>query len=97
MNGLIYIMHGEALALILKKLKLTFSGRSNISGKFHYDALRHHYLIDIYKSHDVYIKEILAIFSKRKISFFHGYPSAIYEFVLFLEKNPNILSIVKKT
>ncbi len=72
------------------------SGRSNLTSKLLYDPIRHHYLIDIYSNHEDHYDEIYSLFLSRSILFFHGYPSAIYEFVLFLQKHHQLLNLVKQ-
>lgn len=69
------------------KLKLNFHGRSNIKNTIDYDLLRHSLSVDLYKSFDDIAKTLLSKYSKNKIYFLHGYPSSIYEFAKYCEKN----------
>jgi phenylacetate-CoA ligase len=77
-------------------LKIVFSGRSNVSNGIEYDSVRHSYALDLYADYQSIYDRIYNIFSSRVIKYFHGYPSAIYDFVLFLEKNNDLLQLVKK-
>ncbi len=77
-------------------LKIVFGGRSNVSNGIEYDSVRHSYALDLYEDYQSIYQKIYNIFNNRTIKYFHGYPSAIYDFILFLEKNVDLLRLVKK-
>ena len=76
-------------------LKVVFGGRSDVSNGIEYDSLRHSYAIDLYTDYNKIYNKIFNVFKTKPIKYFHGYPSAIYDFVLFLEQNEELLNIVK--
>ncbi|WP_072681737.1 hypothetical protein [Arcobacter sp. LA11] len=77
------------------ELKMVFGGRSNVTDGIEYDFVRHSYAIDMYKYPDYYEK-ILKVFQTKELKYFHGYPSAIYDFVNYLEKHEELLALVRK-
>lgn len=77
-------------------LRLTFGGRSDIKNFIEYDSVRHQYNIDIYKDFSTRINQILKLFKKNNVKYLHGYPSAIYEFALFIDKKPELKKILRK-
>jgi phenylacetate-CoA ligase len=73
-------------------LKLVFSGRNTLgNSKVKYDALRHSYAVDLYQESHIVAERLKQILSRQKISYLHGYPSAIYEFSLFCRDHDTAL------
>ena len=70
-----------------RHLKLVFGGRSTISDGIEYDAVRHHYAVDIYAGWEAAAEKIAALPSYIETRFLHGYPSAIFDFILWLDHN----------
>ncbi|WP_412495566.1 hypothetical protein [Shewanella chilikensis] len=78
-------------------LRIVFSGRSTIKDVVQYDSARHQLNVDIYAGWQVVADKLLGVFSKYKPSYLHGYPSAIFDFVLWLEsKQHPLLAILKE-
>ena len=50
-----------------------------------YDALRHHFAINIYKPNDEVAQALRKVLAKNVIRYVHGYPSAIYDFACYCE------------
>lgn len=79
-------------------LKLGISGRNLQAKPVSYDALRHHYSINVCLPWDVIADELSKVLKKTKIQFLHGYPSAIYDFACYCEEsNPELVSLLKKS
>lgn len=72
-------------------LKVVFGGRADIKNVIAYDAVRHQLTIDIYKSPRNIADSLFAIFNKYKPKYLHGYPSAIFDFVVWLDLNEHPL------
>lgn len=72
-------------------LKIAFAGRSTIKNVLDYDAVRHHYAADIYAGWDAVADKLLALPFGVRPEFFHGYPSAIFDFVHWLDANDHPL------
>lgn len=68
-----------------RDLKIAFSGRSTIKDKLDYDSVRHHFAADIYSGWEAVAEKILALPFYARPKFLHGYPSAIFDFVEWLE------------
>lgn len=68
-----------------RDLKLAFGGRSDVEDFLQYDSVRHHFSVDIYADFSLIAKKLKTILKKNNIYFLHGYPSAIYEFVVNCE------------
>ncbi|QPI75399.1 phenylacetate--CoA ligase family protein [Sphingobium sp. Cam5-1] len=66
-------------------LKIVFAGRSSIRNVLDYDSVRHHYAADIYAGWAAVADKILALPSVLLPRFLHGYPSAIFDFVHWLD------------
>ncbi|MEZ9466552.1 hypothetical protein AB4228_07320 [Vibrio breoganii] len=77
-------------------LKLNFHGRSNIKNTIDYDLLRHSLSVDLYKSFEDIERTLLSKYSRYKIYFLHGYPSSIYEFAKYCEKNTALKVLLNK-
>lgn len=68
-------------------LKLVFDGRSDVSEGIQYDFVRNSIRYDIYSDHSRSISKLKTIMQKYDITHLHGYPSAIYDFACYCEKN----------
>jgi len=66
-------------------LKVVFAGRSSIRDVLDYDSVRHHYAADIYAGWGAVADKIMALPSVVRPKFLHGYPSAIFDFVQWLD------------
>lgn len=64
-------------------LKVMFSGQSSVKNIVDYDSARHSLVIDIYKPKEA-IADALLHFTKYNPLFLHGYPSAIFDFLLWV-------------
>lgn len=67
-------------------LKLTFVGRGDFKSPVEYDAVRHQLNVSIYEEFERTAWELKKSRCLSKVTFLHGYPSAIYEFALYCEK-----------
>ncbi|MBT2152925.1 hypothetical protein KKI34_14365 [Pseudoalteromonas tetraodonis] len=72
-------------------LRIVFSGRSTIKDVVQYDSARHQLNVDIYAGWQVVADKLLETFSRYKPNYLHGYPSAIFDFVLWLESKQHPL------
>lgn len=78
-------------------LKMVFGGRSDVKNVVEYDVVRNHFAIDIYADYDDIGKALKKILSKYEIKYLHGYPSSIYDFALYCEKNDEELLTTLKS
>lgn len=78
-------------------LKIVFAGRADVRGIVDYDAVRHQLTVDIYKSPKQIADNLYKVFNKFKPKYIHGYPSAIFDFVIWLDisKHP-LLELFKR-
>jgi len=82
----------------VSKLKFTFSGRNLGKKNLRYDGLRHQYTINVYNNYQNMIPELKKICKNNKISYLHGYPSALAEFADYLYDNaPELVENLSKT
>lgn len=78
-------------------LRIVFSGRSSIENVIQYDSARHQINVDIYKGWQLIADKLLESFDYYKPTYLHGYPSAIFDFVLWLEtKKHPLLKVFNK-
>lgn len=68
-------------------LKIMFVGRSTVKNVVDYDAGRHSLVVDIYKDFKTIAEALRFSFSKFHPKFIHGYPSAIFDFMLWVSGN----------
>lgn len=72
-------------------LKIGFGGRSNIKDFVDYDVVRNTFALDLYADYkDVSVK-LKNILKKHQVKYLHGYPSSIYDFVVFCKEQDNEL------
>lgn len=72
-------------------LKIVFGGRADVRNIMEYDAVRHQLTIDIYKSPRQIADALYAGFNKYNPKYLHGYPSAIFDFIIWLDVNQHPL------
>lgn len=78
-------------------LKITFGGRSNVQHVVEYDSARHSLSVDIYKGWQVIADKLQKILRKHPAFFLHGYPSAIFDFILWLDTHQHpLLPMLRK-
>lgn len=81
-----------------KDLKIIFDARANSKTPVRYDFVRNSLAVNIFEDKNITCKELLRISRKHKISYLHGYPSAIFEFAIFcLEFQPELLKKLQRT
>ncbi len=68
-------------------LKLCFGGRDLKNTAVRYDALRHHFAINIYYPNVEIACSLKPILQSCDIRYLHGYPSALYDFACYCENN----------
>ena len=66
-------------------LRLSFLGR-NLREGIDYNAAGHHYILDVCQPFQSTSERLRALLQTRTFPYLHGYPSAIYEFALFCER-----------
>jgi phenylacetate-CoA ligase len=66
-------------------IKITLRGRNLGNKNIIYNPVHNEFIINTYKSVKSFKNELLDLFRKYKISYIHGYPSAVYEFFKELE------------
>lgn len=74
-----------------KDLKIVFGGRADVKDIIEYDAVRHQLTIDIYKSPEIIANRLNLLFNKYQPQYLHGYPSAIFDFIIWLDVNKHPL------
>lgn len=72
-------------------LRIVFAGRSDIKDVLLYDSARHQVNVNIYAGWEVIAERLNECFSYFKPVYLHGYPSAIFDFVLWLEQHKHPL------
>ena len=75
-------------------LKIVFGGRSDVKKSVEYDVVRNHFAIDIYADYKEIAEKLKKIVKKYPIKYLHGYPSSIYDFALFCEKQDPELKVL---
>lgn len=68
-------------------LKIVFGGRSNVKNFAQYDSARHQINIDLYAGWDNVASVLSKVYSKYKPIYLHGYPSSIFDFIIWLDTN----------
>ncbi len=81
-----------------RDLKLVFAGRSSPKEAVSYDAVRHHYAVNVYMDFDRVAASLRSLLRRRQVRYLHGYPSAIYEFARYCQEHaPDITSALRQT
>lgn len=79
-------------------LKLTFRGKNIGDRVYQYNPVNNEYLVNTYANLDRVCEELERLAMKREIRFIHGYPSTIYEFAGYVERNrPELAGLLNKT
>ncbi|UPR33123.1 hypothetical protein ISX50_08160 [Vibrio cyclitrophicus] len=79
-----------------KMLKIMFVGRSQVNNVVDYDSARHSLVVDTYAGWANVADRLFTIFDYYQPQFIHGYPSAIYDFIFWLESaNHPLLSLLR--
>lgn len=65
--------------------KVSFGGRSDIDGPIVYDGLRHQFSVNLYTGWPMVADALERVAKRTSLTFLHGYPSAIFDFILWLE------------
>ena len=68
-----------------KDIKVTLRGKDLGKRNIIYNPVHNEFIINTYRSVEVFKNELVNLFSKREIKFIHGYPSAVYNFLKELE------------
>jgi phenylacetate-CoA ligase len=72
-------------------LKLSFGGRNLKDVSIRYDALRHHFAVNIYHAYDDIARALGDVLRNQSVHYLHGYPSALYDFACYCElQNPEL-------
>lgn len=81
----------EKLNFSQDKLKIVFGGRSDVNNIITYDSARHQINVDIYAGWRKIADHLLIEFEKYSPQYLHGYPSAIFDFIIWLSDNTHPL------
>lgn len=77
-------------------LRIVFAGRSDIEDVIVYDSARHQFNVDLYSDWSIIANKLLTLYAKYTPRYLHGYPSAIFDFIAWLNDNEHpLLSILK--
>lgn len=68
-------------------LKISFGGRADIHNVIEYDSARHQLAVDIYSGWPLVADKLYKVFSYYKPKYLHGYPSSIFDFIIWLDIN----------
>lgn len=72
-------------------LRIVFGGRSNVKNVVQYDSARHQINVDLYSGWQSIADTLLKVFYKYNPKYLHGYPSSIFDFVIWLDVNKHPL------
>lgn len=70
-----------------KVAKFTFRGRNLGDSTIVYNCAENEFIVNTYKNATALLEEFLKILQTKNVRYFHGYPSAIYNFLKEIEKN----------
>lgn len=86
-------MHGIWAKLGFKQgdLTIVFGGRSDVDGVLEYDSARHRLAVDLYSGWRSVADRLHTVFDRYRPRYLHGYPSSIFDFVIWLEVNQHPL------
>lgn len=68
-------------------LNLALRGKNLGETNIRYNPVHNEFLINTYHPISVFLPDLRSLFHKREIQYIHGYPSAVYNFIVELEKN----------
>jgi len=80
----------KRIGCLPKHNRLRFKGYNTKGNLIQYSSNADGYFIDIFQSLRSKAKELTSFFKSHNIEFFHGYPSAIYQFALMCSEKQNI-------
>lgn len=75
----------ERLGYKYTDLKLAIRGKNLGRRPFAYNPVHNEYIINTYLNVKDYAADLKRLFAKRKVRWFHGYPSSIHQFILECE------------
>jgi phenylacetate-CoA ligase len=77
-------------------MKLMFTGRSEFVNGLFYDFIRHTLSVSVYTDINEIAEKLKEIISRYKPKFIHGYPSALFEFVVACnDQHPDLLELLQ--
>lgn len=68
-------------------LKVVFGGIADVRGVVQYDSARHQINVDLYSGWEAIANKLMGVFRNYRPRYLHGYPSAIFDFVIWLDTN----------
>lgn len=78
-------------------LKVVFGGRANVRNIVQYDSARHQINVDLYSGWPAIAEKLLGVFEKYSPKYLHGYPSSIFDFVVWLASSDHpLLPVLRK-
>lgn len=78
-------------------LKVVFGGRANVKNIVQYDSARHQINVDLYSGWPAIADKLLKVFKKYSPKYLHGYPSSIFDFIIWLDSNGHpLLPVLRK-
>lgn len=66
--------------------KLTFRGENLGSEVIRYNPVHNEYVVNAYRSHEEAATEIRRLLSRTELRYLHGYPSTVYEFARYCDR-----------
>lgn len=79
-------------------LKLVFRGKNLGDRALVYNPVHNEYLVNAYCAYDLIAEALISKLRNNSIRFLHGYPSAIYDFMLYCSENrPQIIDELRKS
>ncbi|WP_288610088.1 hypothetical protein [uncultured Victivallis sp.] len=69
-----------------QQLNLALRGKNLENKNIKYNPVHNEFLVNTYRTVSDFLPEIRSLFQKRKITYIHGYPSSVYNFIVELEK-----------
>lgn len=76
----------ESIGYDWHDLKLSIRGKNLGRKPFSYNPVHNEFIINTYLKVSSYGNALSVLFRKRKIKWFHGYPSSIYQFIIEVEE-----------
>src|SRR5690606_3399393 len=88
----------SALGFKQHDLKVVFGGRADVRDVAQYDSARHQVNVDLYKGWPIIADKLIGVFKKYSPSYLHGYPSSIFDFVIWLDSNKHpLLDVLRQS
>lgn len=73
----------QRLGFSPRDVRIVFAGRSDVTNGVQYDSFRHQFSVDIYAGWEEVANKLMAVYRHTSPRYLHGYPSAIFDFVLW--------------